>query len=356
MFLDAKHMLSSILPVIQPNITNETLNLIMACYAIFLNSGHTVTQCRIKAKTIEKYLLAAATFIAQFDHIPGRDARKLPNMQSLSPIVKKVLDSITKFETIPDKREPYTLAMQHALSKKITNPRNDDILTVLYQWFAVCLQGGNRQAEWCQSRKSKNLTIYDLNPKNESQAFTPNDIQFLGSRKDLIPIAEALTDRVRVHHVRICYRWQKNNNHGEKKTYTRNTINPECDSVEHLLNIVDRHSRLLGPTALNRPLAIYKTKQGVTQYVTNKIATETMRTLARDLYALTTTAESNKWSCHSLRVGACCILWAMGYPAEFIQHALRWRSEAWKDYIRDLLIHSSQHNKAISDASLLPAF
>ena len=88
--------------------------------------------------------------------------------------------------------------------------------------------------------------------------------------------------------------------------------------------------------------------------------TETNRALylhltnAVEVYGLTKRSEIQAFSCHSLRVSVCCILYATGYSGEFIQRALRWRSEAWKTYVRDLVVVTIQHNKAMSEADTMP--
>ena len=49
------------------------MNFVMACYATFLATGHTLQSKSIKADTIQKYLSDAKTFIQKFDLIK-RDA------------------------------------------------------------------------------------------------------------------------------------------------------------------------------------------------------------------------------------------------------------------------------------------
>ena len=39
---------------------------------------------------------------------------------------------------------------------------------------------------------------------------------------------------------------------------------------------------------------------------------------------------------HSIRVGMACILQSQGKPGDYIQRALRWCSETWKLYTRNL--------------------
>ena len=42
------------------------------------------------------------------------------------------------------------------------------------------------------------------------------------------------------------------------------------------------------------------------------------------------------------------------YPPEFIQRVLRWKSEAWKGYVRDLIVTAINHNLAMLQADTMP--
>jgi hypothetical protein len=66
--------------------------------------------------------------------------------------------------------------------------------------------------------------------------------------------------------------------------------------------------------------------------------------------------ELNRFSAHSLRVGACCILQAMGFEDHEIKKLLRWKSDAWMVYTRNLVIVTKRHNRAVYEASLMPIF
>ena len=343
-------------PVVLDTVTSTMLNHIMACYTVFLATGHTIYQRQVRATTIEKYVHNAATFVAFFDTHPHRDARKEMQSTNICDPIKKIIDQVKRFEKIPDKREAYTLAMQKELHSRMTSLPKDCLLVALFQWFGTALQGGNRRYEWCQDRSHRTLDKFELNPCGECMAFTMADIEFMGRTKSKLTTTYALAHRNEVYHARLTYRWQKNLAHGEKKYYTRNKENTACDSVGHLLDICDRSTRLLGVSVTNRPLAVYRDANGSIYHITSTDVEITMQDLAKTVYNITAKAELKKWSCHSLRVGACCILWAKGHSGEFIQRALRWKGETWKDYVRDLLVQSNQHNATMNDVWNLPTF
>ena len=87
----------------------------MAAYAVFLATGHTIRSQSIKSGTILLHLLAG--LIQKFDAI-NRDVRKEDNSNNLSPPIKVVMNSIEKFEKVPNRREAYTITMQKNIGKQ----------------------------------------------------------------------------------------------------------------------------------------------------------------------------------------------------------------------------------------------
>jgi len=61
-----------------------------------------------------------------------------------------------------------------------------------------------------------------------------------------------------------------------------------------------------------------------------------------------------KWGVHSLRVGACVTLHAMGFSTLDIQWVLRWRSTAFMVYLRNVAILGIRHNAALDRAAAQP--
>ena len=139
--------------------------------------------------------------------------------------------------------------------------------------------------------------------------------------------------------------------HGTVETTRVNTSAPSDAGQESYNNSSDY---VRGNDITDQPLSVYRNKSGSVRNITADICTSLMRSLAVEVYGLTKRSEIQAFSCHSLRVGACCILYATGYSGEFIQRALRWRSEAWKTYVRDLVVVTIQHNKAMSEADTMP--
>jgi hypothetical protein len=84
-----------------------------------------------------------------------------------------------------------------------------------------------------------------------------------------------------------------------------------------------------------------------------------MHTVAARVYNLDPLRDCDvlqSWSAHSLRVGACVILHAMGYTAAQIQWLLRWRSMAFLIYLRNLAVLADKHNITFNEAMAMPHF
>ena len=61
-----------------------------------------------------------------------------------------------------------------------------------------------------------------------------------------------------------------------------------------------------------------------------------------------------KWDTHSLRVGACVILHALGFSSLDIQTILQWRSMAFVSYLQNIALLSSCQNRAFNKAQGMP--
>ena len=103
-----------------------------------------------------------------------------------------------------------------------------------------------------------------------------------------------------------------------------------------------------------KPLAIYNNRNHGIRLVTANLATTLMRKLAVEVHHLTKDEDIKKFLWHSLRVGACCIYFATGYKPDFIQRVLRWESDAWRTYVRDLVVTAMEIVVAMNKADDMP--
>ena len=337
------------------------LNYAMACYAIFLSTGHTLRAKNVKADTIRVYLKDAATLLHQFDDT-DRDARKKPGDTKLAYMVTAVLKEVEKFEKVPDRREPFTHVMLRLLKSKCAFDTDDTLQKVLYDWCTVGLQGGYRRAEWCQDRHNYSPGREEYIPESSLRdvarrvkAFTLSDIQFFDNNGSVLSKKIALAMPKLVVRIGIRHAWQKNGDHGETKYVHRNNTTPVICSVRAWIRIVRRYVNLRNPNITDAPLAIFQdSKRRQVSYVTSDLVELEMRSLAKALYGIKTDKGLLVFSCHSLRVGACCALYSAGLSPAEIKRTLRWKSDSWELYIRDLGVIAERVNRALTAADELP--
>jgi hypothetical protein len=60
------------------------------------------------------------------------------------------------------------------------------------------------------------------------------------------------------------------------------------------------------------------------------------------------------WSSHSFCIGACVILYAASFTDTQIKHILRWKSDSFRHYLRNLAIIISRQNDAMNDLATTP--
>ena len=72
---------------------------------------------------------------------------------------------------------------------------------------------------------------------------------------------------------------------------------------------------------------------------------------ARKVYKITDKEDLAKFSAHSIRVGACVLLHAQNISTEDIKFRLRWRSDSFRMYLRNIVQLAERHRDAIANAA-----
>jgi hypothetical protein len=353
-FLQQNKLYDSFFPLVQ--LPLESMNYVMACYACHLAMGHSLSSQTLRVGTIRKYLIAAASFVAVFDSVQGRDARKEKGSDSLCPALDKVLKEQKWWEDVPDRREGWTVGLQLALMARYEGTPFLGKHQAIIDWFVVALHGGFRRAEWAQDRGHSRINMAERNARNDPAAFCLDDIQFQGANGEPLPHSAVLSNPALARSLTVHWRMQKNGDHGEKNLFTRNDEDSRLCCVHHWIRILQRFVEMHS-YARNIPLACYWSQYHDSSfYITSENIETAMRETAASYYELDPVKDKSilqKFSAHSLRVGACIILQAMGFFSHQIQQMLRWKSDSWLMYTRNLHVVSRQQNEAIFKASLL---
>jgi len=327
-------------------------NLQMCMYTIHLATGNSLWCRRIKAGTIKQYVLDVARFLARAGEHPI-DPRKTLDQTGMDPTLQNIYKELERWEKVPDRREPFTAEMLAAMSDTATFGQHapDSSWAACQDWFHLGLRLGLRLSEWAQndgaSLSSPARDIYD-----DAKAFCLNDFRFeLKNRRRLTGAAVL---EVPVEDLRKCwvkFRTQKNGENGEEKILTK-------QALAIVYRIIQRFVALRGSADTTTPLAIFKDPAtGQAQFITASIIESTMRTLAAHVYQLDPVkdrAALQLWSAHSLRVGACVILHTMGFTGSQIKFLLRWKSDAFLTYLRNVALMSDRQDEAIDRAAAMP--
>jgi hypothetical protein len=340
------------------NQSQERCNYQLALYATHLATGSNLHCRSLKSGTIQTYLRDVAKFIGRYRDIDPRYRSSAD--KALAPAISRVLDEVKRWETVPNRREPFTLEMQFHIAKQAESKKDDCCLEAAVANWTLCnMYAGCRGIEWMQTNSNNSqLHSFHKNRFGNAYAFTLADVQCKNSTNQIMSIAEALANPDIVGSVNLRFEEQKNSENGEKKLFVRNTDKPHICFIKNFVQIIQRHAKLTdsNPTI---PLSVYRHTNGSVCNITSIDVETLMRQAASELFNLhpiKNKAELQMWSSHSLRVGACTTLYAMGFQEMEIKHLLRWKSDAFMTYLRNLAVTSRRHNTALSDASCIPNF
>ena len=148
----------------------------LAMYALHLSSGNSIYCKQIRATTIEQYVFAAASYMALFS---GHDYRKdSPNDRSMGHILAPVYKDLKKYETIPNRREPYTVEMHRRVRVIVDGVHPDALPQALADGFEKGMSTGFRLTEWAQPAGCWDVSKPCTHPAGgdcATRALVPND-------------------------------------------------------------------------------------------------------------------------------------------------------------------------------------
>ena len=328
-----------------PHAPLQARNYLLACYAISLIQGETIRGKPIRHKTICNYVNAAAKLMKEHDKVHLPDPRNAP-----VDYVDIVLKAVKKYEKQPNRRNMIDDEMVHYMEKTRTNHTPDSLEDAITDWVYLGRFVGYRSIEWCQTTELDYHKIEHPNwDREKSYAFIGRDFAFYNDKKQrLYNIADLSPDDVA--YVVLEFRKQKNGVNGEKIPYEKDTQNPQFCPVCAALRIVQRALRLGVPA--EEPVGVFaitKGKQaGHRRFITASKTATFLRQVAATVFNLRATdKELQKWSSHSIRVTAACLLHRQQMSDTYIQTRLRWRSSAFLDYLRNTLYTARTHTKAL---------
>jgi hypothetical protein len=227
-------------------------------YALHLSAGHSIYCRSIKVATIGQYLLAVASFVAQFS---GVDFRKdHPTDSHMGSILAPVLRDLKKYESIPDRQEPYDPQMHKAARLLADGFPVDRLVNALTDGFEQGYCAGYRLSEWAQPARGSNPLTPQLNSlvnaPIRTRAFVPDDFRILTvSRHRVVGLAILHYTLPQIAKMWVKWRTQKNGQNGEEKLFARNPNPGGFCFVFSSYRSLARFQRLMGLDPRLRPNA-----------------------------------------------------------------------------------------------------
>jgi hypothetical protein len=330
-------------------------------YVVYLGMGHTLLCKTIKSTTIKRYVTEAAARVQKRRQDYSRIHPKA-SLTWFSPIrthgdnklavqVAECLREVNRWENMKDRREPLTTDMiqYQKLQCLPSNPHSVD--QVMYDWEVCGIYAGFRLSEWAQEDHVRHRDQVKIAIDGNPMAFLISDLEFYGENRRRMSRADALHRPYLVQTVDVRWRFQKNGTKNEKKTFVRIGSGRGASTLcaaSAWLRIVQRWVDLKLDDL--HPLAVFTDTglaTGKVDFIRPNHINAALRAAATAVYNVTDTMALTRFSSHSIRVGACVALHAAGLQQQEIKFALRWKSDSFYTYLRNLPCQAARTATAV---------
>ena len=268
-----------------------------------------------------------------------------------------IIKNLKKEEDIASQRSPLDSAIFAEIQRVSSISKSEDSEDSLMRDLS-CINRvtGSRMSEYSQTKGNK--IDYHTFPSGATviKAFTAEDFVFLDKRGHKVKLphhpsaAQIIALEKRIVKVTITWRFQKNRQNNEKRTFSAETSsNGLICPVRAAMRMIFRARRLEQPD--NLPVAVYKQKNSFA-YITGSRVTALLRKAVKKVYPDISKDDLKKFSAHSFRVWACVLLDEAGKSPDFIKKRLRWLGDSYRIYLRDTCAIQDQHREALASASL----
>jgi hypothetical protein len=218
---------------------------------------------------------------------------------------------------------------------------------LLFNTVALGCYIGPRLSEYAQTIQDKVDYHTYLSGHQVIKAFITNDYVLYDKCRQVIKTL-TMDSFDQAYFVQVTWQIQKNRQNGQAITLAADIDHPKICPVRSALRIVLRTQRLGQPS--NLPIAMYKSKQGKTLYLTGTKIAELLRAAVRAIRPDTTKEELKRYSAHSLRIWVCVLLDEASKSPEYIKKRLRWLGDSFRMYLRDTSFIQHQHVDALRAA------
>jgi hypothetical protein len=281
----------------------------------------------------------------------GRDPRFATiTDKEFAPSVRAILHECKRHEDMPHRVDPYTVQMHDNLMahNDCRQAHQDGASRALEDWSNIGSYLGFRLREYAQEDSFRHFASGGEQADNGTKrAITLSDIRFEDSSGHPVSVADFCQNPQSVTKIYATFSWQKNMQHGETKLLLTNHNLPHRDAIMSMHKVICRFARLVGLDKTDIPLAVYKEGNQLF-FLHGKLITTHLRRLAKRTYRLSERdlQKHYRYSSHSLRAGAAVLLHASGSGPSQIKFLLRWRSDSFMLYLRNVAHLSDHQNQA----------
>lgn len=268
-----------------------------------------------------------------------------------------IIKNLKSEEDIANQRSPLDSAIFAEIQQFSSKSKSEDSeVSLMMDLSCINRVTGCRMSEYSQTKGS--IIDYHTFPSGAKviKAFTADDFLFVDKRGHKVTLphqpsaAQIIALEKRIVKVTITWRFQKNRQNNEKRTFSaENPSNKIICPVRAAMRIIFRARRLNQPDHL--PVAVYRHKDSFA-YITGSRVGILLRQAVRLAHPDISKENLKKFSAHSFRVWACVLLDEAGKSPDFIKKRLRWLGDSYRTYLRDTCAIQDQHREALASASL----
>jgi len=333
----------------------ERAQLQLAMFAIHLSMGNNIKCKTLSLATIKKYIRAVSSLTALHRKL---DIRKdCPTDETLGKSLQGIFTEIKRWQDVPNQREPCTPEMLLLMNDLGKEAQEDSLTAALADWCTCAMFGGFRIGEYGQTESHRKTPPKAAkNYRGDTRGFTIDDFRVQTRSGRRLRGADILkVPYEEIYCVWVRFRTQKNQDNGIERLFLRSDFTKRgiC-FVLAIYRIIARFVRLFGSEDHTTPVAAYKSEQGSLRLITADDVADQIRALAAEVYHLDPKTvqgkkDLQKWSSHSLRIGACVFLHSAGFSTIDIKWICRWRSDAFMAYLRNFPGLSKRQNIAFAN-------
>lgn len=333
--------------------TENEKNTFVACYAVYLSDGNTIKNQIIKKDTLKLYLEVVEEMTGVQTKSSSMNPKAVTFGSMKPPVSEKIANVIKehgKWDKVEKKREPISPAMLDQFREWAERDGSDSFHGALIDWLTIGFQAGFRKSEWLHddTRPTKHGTPFHLNKDGSVVPFIADDFKAVIYQE---PKKKKFKTLKKVHdpnYLRIRWRFQKNGDNGQMISFSKNHKCEKCP-LAAANRILARAKRLRVPEHF--PISVFE-ENGEPVYMTGRMVQEAIRKCAKTVYDITDEELLSRYTCHALRVAAAVTLHCGGSTEHTIMMRLRWKSGAFRGYLRNTPKLAADHNKIVNDVDM----